>query len=103
MREKVFDAYFALLILDFWQTIFLGVFRGLGKQAICNVINIFTYYALAIPLAIVFTFHVGNMSFGLGNIGIWYGFSIAMIFEIFVCGVYLICFLDWNEIAHESQ
>lgn len=104
LRSEVYQAYFLLLILDFWQTIFLGVFRGLGKQAICNVINIFSYYALAIPLAIFFTFYFVGMNFpfpGLGNIGIWYGFCIAMAFEIVVVNVYLIIFMDLNEIAQQ--
>lgn len=93
-------------MLDFWQTIFIGVFKGLGKQDICNKINIFSYYVLCVPLAIAFTFYLptgGYYHNGLGPVGIWVGFCIGLLIEIIIINMYLVVILDWHAIALESQ
>jgi len=75
-----------LLILDFWNNIFGGVFRGLGKQAYFNILNFISYDGICIPLAIILTFFVGSHTMsgeskkGMGQFGIWLGFDIGIVF-----------------------
>jgi Na+-driven multidrug efflux pump len=88
LRERVYWIFFILLLLDFWNNIFGGVFRGLGKQAFFNVLNFISYYLICVPLAILFTFYIGSNSLpttkgkGMGNPGIWLAFNIGMVFQV---------------------
>jgi MATE family multidrug resistance protein len=50
-----------------------GVLRGMGRPTVAAVINMFGYYAFALPLAYLMAFELG-----LGLRGIWAGLALGV-------------------------
>ena len=59
-REWYYYGFFIMCALDFWQVIFNGSFKALGKMDIFNKFNFVTYFLIIIPLSIVLCFYVGE-------------------------------------------
>jgi len=56
LHASVFPIVLASAIFDFWQAIFGGVVRALGKQGVASVINFIAYYLIVLPLSFILTF-----------------------------------------------
>jgi len=61
-REWYYYGFFLMCALDFWQVIFSGTFRALGKMDIFNKFNFISYFIIIIPLSIVLSFYVGKFN-----------------------------------------
>jgi len=46
--------------LDFWQVIFSGTFKALGRMDIFSKFNFISYFLIIIPLSIVLVFSCGE-------------------------------------------
>jgi len=105
IQHNIYWIVFIVLVQDFWQNIFGGVFRGLGKQGLFNKINFISYYVLLLPLSILFVFYIGtnenyymaDQKRGMGQIGIWYAFIIALSHQIIGQVVFLHFVVDWQK------
>ncbi|ODQ65040.1 MATE efflux family protein [Nadsonia fulvescens var. elongata DSM 6958] len=84
-------------VFDATSAVMAGILRGQGKQYIGGYLNLFFYYAIAIPLSLLFAF-----TFDMGLLGLWAGI---------ICGVggiagtemYVILETDWDQIILESK
>lgn len=59
-RKWYYWGFFIMTCLDYWQVIFSGSFRALGKMDIFNKFNFVTYFIIIIPLSCVLSFKVGK-------------------------------------------
>jgi MATE family multidrug resistance protein len=64
----------AFQLSDGVQVVAGGVLRGMGRPDASAIVNLFGYYAFALPLAYVLGFHTG-----LGLWGIWLALCIALL------------------------
>ena len=115
-REWYFFGFFIMCAIDFWQVIFSGTFRALGKMDIFNKFNFISYFLIIVPLSIVLTFYVGKFNAhvdhgwfhtivkkdGLGQMGVWYAFMAGLSFQL-ITEIYFIFFsINWAEAAIEA-
>jgi MATE family multidrug resistance protein len=63
----------AFQLADGVQVMACGVLRGMGRPTVAAVINMFGYYAFALPLAYLMAFELG-----LGLRGIWAGLALGV-------------------------
>ncbi|EMG49186.1 hypothetical protein SBY92_000554 [Candida maltosa Xu316] len=84
-------------ISDCLNVVGTGVLRGQGRQRIGSILNIISYYFLAIPLGYFLAFHAGfEMS------GLWIGLIIGvMCLAVTQCTS--ICFSNWEKIVEHSH
>lgn len=83
-------------INDFVTCVANGILRGQGRQAIGGVLNVVSYYLIALPSAFAFS-HYLNMNL----IGLWLGMLIAL-WVISVGEVYFVVRSDWLAIIDKS-
>ncbi|QLG70524.1 hypothetical protein HG535_0A04640 [Zygotorulaspora mrakii] len=84
-------------IFDAFNASTAGCLRGQGRQKIGGFINMFAFYAIGIPMAVLLTF---NFNLGVG--GLWYGITCALI-VMSVCQGYAVFHCDWNEIIDAAK
>lgn len=72
-----------------------GVLRGQGRQKIGGILNLFSYYCIALPIAFVLSFH-----YNLQLIGLWLGMFIAL-FTLTVLVLYYVITSNWEDIISE--
>ncbi|RCK66086.1 hypothetical protein Cantr_01637 [Candida viswanathii] len=102
--EKVLAISSTLLFLaginqisDSLNVVGTGVLRGQGRQRIGSILNIISYYFLAIPLGYMLAFHLGmEMS------GLWIGLIIGVMF-LAITQCTSICLSDWTKIVEHSH
>lgn len=82
-------------INDFMSCISGGVLRGQGRQKIGGVLNLVSYYVIALPCAFLFAFY-----FELELVGLWLGMIIALFF-VSVSQSYFVFTSDWDHIIKE--
>lgn len=74
-----------------------GILRGLGRQEIGGYIQLFCYYAIAMPISMGTTF-----ALGWGVMGLWTGVAIALLLvsgaEFFIIGR-----ISWERSVKEAQ
>lgn len=73
-----------------------GILRGQGRQTIGGYLNLFGYYAVALPCAFVFAFYLK-----LELLGLWLGLIVALV-VVSVSQCYYIVISDWEHIINES-
>ncbi|KAJ1980700.1 ethionine resistance protein [Dimargaris xerosporica] len=74
-----------------------GILRGQGRQRIGAILNLLSYYIVAIPLGIVLAYPLG-----LGAGGLWWGLGAALL--IVACSqVYFTMSSDWGAIVRSCQ
>lgn len=73
-----------------------GILRGQGRQYIGGYLNLFSYYALALPVAFLFGFH-----FNLKLFGLWIGMIVALVF-VSACELYYVLGSKWDDIINSS-
>ncbi|KAL4806774.1 mate-domain-containing protein [Aspergillus unguis] len=73
-----------------------GILRGLGRQEIGGYVQLFCYYAIAMPISF-------GTSFGLnwGLFGLWCGVAIAL-FLVSVIEMVFLTQTDWNRSVEEA-
>ncbi|KAJ5148226.1 hypothetical protein N7526_001578 [Penicillium atrosanguineum] len=74
-----------------------GILRGLGRQEIGGYIQLFCYYAIAMPISMGTTF-----ALGWGVMGLWTGVALAL---LLVSGVefFIIGRISWERSVEEAQ
>ncbi|QDS73318.1 hypothetical protein FKW77_006303 [Venturia effusa] len=74
-----------------------GILRGLGRQEIGGYVNLFAYYAIAMPISF-------GTGFGLGweLQGLWLGPAIAL-FLVFIIEGWFIKRADWNAAVEDAR
>lgn len=72
-----------------------GILRGQGRQSIGGYLNLFSYYFIALPLALYFAF---NKSLQL--MGLWLGMLIAL-FVLSLSQLYFVVYTDWDYVINE--
>lgn len=80
---------------DFIACMTGGILRGQGRQKIGGILNLFSYYVIALPCAFLFCFH-----FNLGLEGLWLGMIIALLF-VSILQCYFVFTSDWDAIITE--
>ena len=92
--------YLAVLVMVFDGyncVVSTGVLRGCGLQRVGAALNLFCYYALAIPISYLLTFNAG---FGLN--GIWIGLSIG-VGACCVISSIIVYYINWGEQSRLAQ
>lgn len=74
-----------------------GILRGLGRQEIGGYVQIFAYYAVAMPISFGTTFGLG-----WGLLGLWTGVAIALCLVSFIEGIFL-SQANWDRSVQEAQ
>lgn len=83
-------------INDFLSCMTGGILRGQGRQKIGGILNLISYYIIALPFAYLFAFY-----FKLELMGLWLGMIIALVFVSF-SQLYVVLTSDWDHIIKES-
>lgn len=74
-----------------------GILRGLGRQEIGGYIQLFCYYAIAMPISMGTTF-----AFGWGVMGLWTGVAIALLL-VSATEFIFIGRISWERSVEEAQ
>ena len=82
-------------INDFLSCATGGVLRGQGRQKIGGILNLISYYLIALPVAFLCAFY-----FKLGLLGLWIGMIIALFF-ISVSQYYFVATSNWEAVINE--
>lgn len=82
-------------INDFLSCATGGILRGQGRQKIGGILNLVSYYLIALPFAFFFAFYVK-----LGLIGLWLGMIIALFF-VSVSQTYFVITSNWDDIIND--
>lgn len=82
-------------INDFLACITGGILRGQGRQHIGGIMNLVSYYCVALPFAFLLAFHFDMKLFGL-----WIGMIIGLLF-VSVFQTYFVITSDWDHIILE--
>ena len=94
--KQVLSVLSVYLIGDAIHGVNTGIVRALGKQFKASIATLICYYAIGMPLALVLGF-----KHGMGLVGFWVGFMIAMFLLDFVV-IVIIVTADW-EIATKTD
>ncbi|KAL3471123.1 mate-domain-containing protein [Aspergillus californicus] len=86
----------AFQLFDATAAICNGILRGLGRQEIGGYVQIFCYYAIAMPISF-------GTSFGLdwGLFGLWSGVAIALLL-VSIIEAFFLTQTDWNRSVEEA-
>ncbi|KAK6456169.1 ethionine resistance protein [Scheffersomyces xylosifermentans] len=82
-------------INDFLSCSTGGILRGQGRQKIGGILNLISYYLIALPCAFLCAFY-----FKLQLVGLWLGMIIALFF-VSVSQYYFVATSDWEAIISE--
>lgn len=100
--ESVIDLASQVLVIgaiyqinDFLACITGGILRGQGRQHIGGIMNLVSYYCVALPFAFLVAFHFEMKLFGL-----WIGMIIGLLF-VSVFQTYFVITSDWDYIILE--
>ncbi|CAH6720816.1 ethionine resistance-conferring protein 1 [[Candida] jaroonii] len=83
-------------IFDSFNVLGAGVLRGQGKQRIGSILNMISYYIIALPIGYILAFPYGH-----GVAGLWCGLICGVAF-LAVSECVVIYFSDWEAIFIES-
>ncbi|ODQ65223.1 MATE efflux family protein [Nadsonia fulvescens var. elongata DSM 6958] len=84
-------------INDFLGCVSGGILRGQGRQSIGGWLNIFFYYVVALPFAILFGF-----KFGWGLAGLWIAL-VGALFFVSTLQTYFVIKSDWDTIIDKAR
>ena len=112
--RKMFVWAFLCFCLDYWQLIFGGPIRALGKQGVATMINIFAFFGIILPIsypvAILYDKHMGPNKEGtiiekdgLGQFGIWICFCFGLCCLICMQNCVIEICTDWGKICRETK
>ncbi|KAL4886661.1 mate-domain-containing protein [Aspergillus karnatakaensis] len=86
----------AFQLFDSLATICNGILRGLGRQEIGGYVQLFCYYAIAMPISFGTAFGLG-----WGLFGLWSGVAIAL-FLVSVIEAVFLTQTDWNRSVDDA-
>lgn len=95
---RLFGSVVAVVqLFDGTASVASGILRAQGRQKIGGMINLVSYYAIAFPLAVLFSFYYNFSVFGL-----WMALGFGML--LIGCSETVIIFLsDWDKIILDSE
>lgn len=73
-----------------------GILRGLGRQEIGGYVQLFCYYAIAMPISMTSTF-----KFGFGLLGLWSGVALALGL-VFVVEAIFLSNSNWHKSVEDA-
>lgn len=89
--------YCMILLLDGFQYNLQAIIKGLGLQEKAQYLSLVSMFMIGLPSA-----YIACFKFQLGINGLWYGFSVGLIAQIFLFGS--LCYkTDWYEISELIQ
>lgn len=88
----------AAQLFDAMCAISNGMARGLGRQKIAGWVNVFVYYAFAIPLSFLLTFGPPKLEL----IGLWIGPLIGLGLNASILYVYM-RYADWGKAVEDAR
>lgn len=83
-------------LADSFNVLGAGVLRGQGKQRIGSILNMVSYYVVALPIGYVLA-----LPLGYGVAGLWIGLIFGVLFLALSEGV-VIYYSDWEQIIVDS-
>ncbi|KAL5763368.1 hypothetical protein ACOSP7_019632 [Xanthoceras sorbifolium] len=83
--------------LDGFQCVLSGAARGCGWQNLCAIINLGTYYVVAVPCAMLFAFY-----FQVGGMGLWMGIICGLCVQIIALVTVNAC-TNWDQEATKAM
>lgn len=95
IADKVLIVGAVYQINDFLSCVTSGVLRGQGRQKIGGILNLVSYYLIALPCAFMFAFY-----FQLELLGLWLGMIIALFF-VSASQSYFVFTSDWDTIIKD--
>jgi multidrug resistance protein, MATE family len=78
-------------LFDGIQGVCSGILKGLGKQKIGLILNLFAYYVIGFPLGLIFCY-----LFGIRLIGLWSGLMFGLLFNSSLMLSYILFKIDWD-------
>ncbi|CAM8992153.1 unnamed protein product [Rhodiola kirilowii] len=85
------------ILLNSFQPILLGVAVGAGRQTMAAYVNIFSYYAIGLPLGAMLAYLAG-----LGIKGMWTGMICGVAVQTLVLG-YITWRTDWDDQVRKAS
>lgn len=95
LTSKVLIVASIYQINDFLSCSTGGILRGQGRQKIGGILNLVSYYGIALPCAFTFAFY-----FKLELVGLWLGMIIAL-FVVSILQYYFVATTDWDHVISE--
>ncbi|KAJ5184107.1 hypothetical protein N7492_001723 [Penicillium capsulatum] len=86
----------AFQLFDALAAVCNGILRGLGRQEVGGYIQLFCYYAIAMPISMGTTFYLG-----WGVMGLWTGVALALLLVSAIEGVF-ITRTSWERSVEEA-
>lgn len=86
----------AFQLFDAIAAVTNGILRGLGRQEIGGYIQLFCYYAIAMPISMGTTF-----SLGWGVMGLWTGVALALLLVSAIECIF-IRYISWERSVEEA-
>lgn len=85
-------------LFDCPNVLLAGCLRGQGRQHIGSALNIFVYYAIAVPLSLFLAF-----SAGLGLRGLWIGIGVGVLVLAISEAYFVLLRSNWPEILLDAK
>ncbi|CAM8995367.1 unnamed protein product [Rhodiola kirilowii] len=85
------------ILLNSFQPILSGVAIGAGRQTMAAYVNIFSYYAIGLPLGAMLAYLAG-----LGIKGMWTGMICGVAVQTLVLG-YITWRTDWDDQVRKAS
>lgn len=88
----------AVIFIYGLATVFSGALKALGKQTLGSWVILVSFYAVALPLSVHFSF---NMDMGI--IGLWLGPLCGVTVELIAFLIIMIKFINWEDILKDVR
>jgi len=85
------------ILIEPISKIMTGIITGLGRQGIASIFTLVAYWAVGIPLTLIYVFELNG-----GIFAIWLGATLSIVFILFASYIIMIK-TDFQEQAELSQ
>ncbi|PRT54044.1 Ethionine resistance-conferring protein 1 [Wickerhamiella sorbophila] len=86
-----------MLVLDGLYGVLGGILRGQGRQYIGGYVNLFAYYGVGVPMALLLAF-----KFEYGLSGLWVGISTGVSSAVLILA-YNIRYTNWHSVVKQAE
>lgn len=86
-----------MLIVDGLYAVLSGILRGQGRQYIGGYVNLFAYYGVGVPVALLLAF-----KFELGLTGLWIGIGSGVSSAVLILS-YKIRYTNWHSVLKQAE
>ncbi len=97
LASAVLPVCAAFQLIDALATICNGILRGLGRQEVGGYVQVFSYYAVAMPISMGTAFGLG-----WGLWGLWSGVAVALGLVFVIEGIFLVR-TSWENSVEEAR